>query len=64
MYVYQLIHDSGGDMIKTIGYFSSWKKARTVMKKYRSSIEGFKDYPNDFQIRRIKLNEDNYYYLE
>lgn len=64
MYVYQLIHDSGGDMIKTIGYFGSWKKAREVMKKYRSSIKGFKDYPNDFLIRKIKLNEDNYYYLE
>ena len=50
MYVYQLTHDYGGS-IKTIGYFGNWKKAREMMKKYRSSIEGFKDYPNDFVIR-------------
>lgn len=64
MYVYQLTHDNDSDTIKTIGYFSSWKKAREMMKKYRSSIEGFKDYPNCFSIKKIKLNEDNYFYLE
>ena len=63
MYVYQLTHDYGGS-IKTIGYFGNWKKAREMMKKYRSSIEGFKDYLNDFVIRKIRVNEDNYYFLE
>jgi len=41
MYIYQLTHNHDGD-IKLIGYFSSWKKARIIMKKYRSSVEGFK----------------------
>ena len=35
MYVYQLTHVNGIS-IKVIGYFGSWKKARQVMKKYRS----------------------------
>lgn len=63
MYVYQLLHDHGAN-IKTIGYFGSWKKARAVMKKYRSSVKGFKDHPNCFSIKRIRLNEDNYYFLD
>lgn len=53
MYVYQLTHDYGGS-IKTIGYFSSWKKARAIMKKYRASIEGFRDYPNCFLYKWLK----------
>lgn len=57
MYVYQLLHDDYGD-IKVIGYFGSWKKARQVMKKYRSSIAGFKDYPTCFSIKKIRINED------
>lgn len=61
MHVYQLTHDHKGS-INTIGYFGSWKKARAVMKKYRSSIPGFKDYPNCFEIKKIKVNEDNYYF--
>ena len=62
MYIYQLTHDCGADTIKTIGYFGSWKKARAVMKKYRSSVRGFKDYPKCFSIKKIRLNDDNYYF--
>ena len=42
MYVYQLTHVRGVE-IKVIGYFGSWKKARQVMKKYRSQVQGFQD---------------------
>ena len=62
MYIYQLTHKHDGD-IKLIGYFSSWKKARIIMKKYRSSVEGFKDYPTSFKIRKIKVNEDHYIFI-
>lgn len=55
VYVYQLTHNHYGD-IKTIGYFGSWKKARQVMKKYRSSVVGFKDYPNVFVLKKIRIN--------
>lgn len=57
MYVYGLFHDDYGD-IKVIGYFSSWKKARRIMKKYRASVAGFKDYPTCFYIQKIRVNED------
>ena len=53
MYVYQLTHVRGVE-IKVIGYFGSWKKARQVMKKYRSQVQGFKDYPRCFQYRFMK----------
>lgn len=32
------------------------------MKKYRSSIDGFRDYPNCISIKKVKVNEDNYYF--
>ena len=57
MYVYLLLHDHGAN-IKVIGYFSSWKKARQVMKKYRSSVIGFKDYPTYFFIKKVRVNKD------
>ena len=47
-----------------IGYFGSWKKARSVMKKYRSTLPGFKEYPNCFIIKKMKVNKDNYYFLQ
>ena len=43
--------------------FGSWKKARSVMKKYRSTLPGFKEYPNCFIIKKMKVNKDNYYFL-
>jgi hypothetical protein len=62
MYIYVLNHDHAGDE-KIIGYYTSWKKARKVMKEYRSSVEGFKHFPNQFSIKKIRVNEDNYYFL-
>jgi hypothetical protein len=32
-------------------------------KIYRSSVEGFKHFPNQFSIKKIRVNEDNYYFL-
>jgi hypothetical protein len=61
MYVYRLSHKHCGDT-KLVGYFGSWKKARKIMKKYRSSMQGFKDTPNGFIIEKIRINEDNYWY--
>ncbi len=34
-----------------------------VMKKYRSTLPGFKEYPNCFIIKKMKVNKDNYYFL-
>lgn len=65
MYIYRLSHGyEEENREKTIGYFGSWKKARSVMKEYRSSLPGFKDYPNEFSIKKIKVNEDNYYFYD
>ena len=36
MYIYQLTYEDEGSLLM-IGYFGSWKKARSVMKKYRST---------------------------
>ena len=44
MYIYQLTYEDEGSLLM-IGYFGSWKKARSVMKKYRSTLPGFKEYP-------------------
>ena len=48
MYIYQLTYEDEGSLLM-IGYFGSWKKARSVMKKYRSTLPGFKEYPNCLQ---------------
>ena len=61
MYVYQLTHVRGVE-IKVRGYFGSWKKARQVMKKYRSQLQGFKDYPRCFKIKKLRVNQDDFYY--
>ena len=63
MYIYQLTYEDEGSLLMT-GYFGSWKKARSVMKKYRSTLPGFKEYPNCFIIKKMKVNKDNYYFLQ
>ena len=63
MYIYQLTYEDEGSLLM-IGYFGSWKKARSVMKKYRSTPPGFKEYPNCFIIKKMKVNKDNYYFLQ
>ena len=62
MYIYQLTYEDEGSLLM-IGYFGSWKKVRSVMKKYRSTLPGFKEYPNCFIIKKMKVNKDNYYFL-
>ena len=62
IYIYQLTYEDEGSLLM-IGYFGSWKKARSVMKKYRSTLPGFKEYPNCFIIKKMKVNKDNYYFL-
>ena len=63
MYICQLTYEDEGSLLM-IGYFGSWKKARSVMKKYRSTLPGFKEYPNCFIIKKMKVNKDNYYFLQ
>ena len=63
MYIYQLTYEDEGSLLM-IGYFGSWKKARSVRKKYRSTLPGFKEYPNCFIIKKMKVNKDNYYFLQ
>lgn len=63
MYVYQLTYRHDGNVL-TIGYFGSWKKARNIIKKYRSTLLGFKEYPNYFILKKVKLDEDDYYFPE
>ncbi len=62
MYVYQLTYEHDGNLL-SIGYFGSWRKARDIMKTYRSTLPGFKDYPNNFCIKKVKVNKDNYFFL-
>ena len=61
MYVYQLTYQDEGNVL-TIGYFGSFKKARKVMKQYKGTLPGFKEWPNYFVLKRIKLDEDDYYF--
>ena len=44
---------------KLIGFFSSKIKAENVIKRYKN-ITGFKDYPNDFFIKKIEVDFDDY----
>ena len=53
MYVYQLTYRDEGNILP-VGYFGSWKKARNVMKKFRSTLPGFKEYPNYFVLKKVK----------
>ena len=63
-YVYELLHrhkveqDEDGSWIcdtKIIGIYSTKKKAKETRERYKH-ITGFKDYPNDFEIKKIKLD--------
>jgi len=62
MYVYRLSHERASGFDKLIGYYSSWKKARKVMRFYQSNVEGFKDYPSCFIIKKIRINKDDFYF--
>ena len=63
MYVYKLIYEKQNKGIASmnIGYYSSYKKARKVKKKYQAIVPGFKDHSHGFKIRKIEVNRDNYY---
>lgn len=57
MYIYRLSHGyEEENREKTIGYFGSWKKARNVMKEYRSSLPDFfrKGYIRWFKMQEWK----------
>ena len=65
MYIYRLSHGCEEENNeKTIGYLKKKKKARSVMKEYRSSLPGFKDDPKEFSIKKIRVNEDDYYFYD
>ena len=65
MYVYKLIYEKQNKAIASmnIGYYSSYKKARKVKKKYQAIVPGFKDHSHGFKIRKIEVNRDNYYFM-
>jgi len=44
---------------KIIGFYSSKAKAASVIERYKS-IEGFKDYPNDFVIEKCEIDSDDF----
>ena len=64
MYVYNLVYEKPNKGIgpMNIGYFSSYKKAREIKKKYQATVPGFKDHGDGFQIKKIEVNRDNYYF--
>lgn len=65
MYVYQLIYEKKKKGFAShIGYFSSYRKARQVMKRYSSELPGYKDHSHGFRIKKIELNRDNYYFYD
>ena len=55
MYVYKLIYEKQNKGIGSmnIGYYSSYKKARKVKKKYQAIVPGFKDHSHGFKIKKI-----------
>lgn len=68
IYVYKLEHnkkvelDLDGKWImdtKMIGFFSSEEKCQQVINHYKT-IEGFKEYPNDFMIEKITVDFDDF----
>ena len=65
MYVYKLIYEKQNKGIASmnIGYYSSYKIARKVKKKYQAIVPGFKDHSNGFKIKKIEVNRDNYYFM-
>ena len=65
MYVYQLMYKKEKKgFASLIGYFSSYKKARQIMKKYSSELPGYKDHSHGFKIKKMELNRDNYYFYD
>ena len=46
-----------------IGYYTSRKRAKRIIEQYRS-LPGFSDYPNGFRITKVRLNYDNYDFME
>ena len=61
--VFLLIHSyesEGYDEIKTIGIYSSQKKAENVVEEYKN-ILGFKDYPLDcFYIAEYEIDKNHW----
>lgn len=63
-YIYSVSHSHLTDEsiaaydTKQIGFFSSRKKAQEIVEQYRH-ILGFKDYPDNFCIRKIKINDED-----
>lgn len=66
MYVYNLVYEKPNKGIgpMNIGYFSSYKKARDIKKKYQTRVPGFKDHGDGFKIKKIEINRDNYYFYK
>ncbi|NLD49904.1 MAG: hypothetical protein GX660_22405 [Clostridiaceae bacterium] len=65
-YVYKLEHkrkvetnDVDRFSTKLIGFYSSRAKALSVIERYKS-IEGFKDYPDDFIIEKCEVDFDDF----
>lgn len=58
-YCYMLKHinhkNDGNE--KLIGFYSSWKKAKNIIKLYRSRLDGFKEQPNSFVIVEVIINK-------
>ena len=61
MYVYKLIYEKQNKGIGSmnIGYYSSYKKARKVKKKYQAIVPGFKDHSHGFKIKKIEVLSEN-----
>ena len=47
---------------KRIGYFSTLEKATQIVKQYRT-IQGFRDFPDAFEINRVKVDFDDYEFI-
>lgn len=64
VYVYNLEYSKPKKGIGSmnLGYYSSYKKAREIQKKYQSSVAGFKDHSHGFRIKKIEVNRDDYYF--
>lgn len=70
-YVYFVLHknfveyDAKGEEvndIKHIGFYSTRRKAKAEIKKYKSVI-GFRDYPKGFIIEKMKIDFDDYDFI-
>lgn len=65
MYIYRLTHshlvEGESDVYdtKSIGYFYTYEEAKSVAEQYKPII-GFRDYPKDFCIDKIKLDRCKY----